>query len=138
MHIYILVYPLWVNIPPGGIPGLPQCNTVTNINSVTNSNNIVTIQCYSLVLLYNQTFRQERGLIMESNYRFFKLTEISSQSALIPFATAPIEFESGYTAYVVSGGAVYIRLNFDKNHNLEINILMTDLVEDLNNDQEDN
>ena len=68
----------------------------------------------------------------------FKLTEISSQSALIPFATAPIEFESGYTAYVVSGGAVYIRLNFDKNHNLEINILMTDLVEDLNNDQEDN
>lgn len=75
---------------------------------------------------------------MESNYRFFKLTEISSQNALIPFATAPIEFESGYTAYVVSGGAVYIRLNFDKNHNLEINILMTNLVEDLNNDQEDN
>ena len=75
---------------------------------------------------------------MESNYRFFKLTEISSQSALIPFATAPIEIESGYTAYVVSGGAVYIRLNFDKNHNLEVDILMTDLVEDLNNDQEDN
>lgn len=34
-------------------------------------------------------------------------------------------------------GAVYIRLNFDKNNNLEVNILMTDLVEDLNNDQED-
>jgi len=33
---------------------------------------------------------------------------------------------------------VYIRLNFDKNHNLEVDILMTDLVEDLNNDQEDN
>lgn len=63
---------------------------------------------------------------MESNYRFFKLTEISSQSALIPFATAPIEFESGYTAYVVSGGAVYIRLNFDKNHNF-LNKRLTDM-----------
>ena len=45
---------------------------------------------------------------MESNYRFFKLTEISSDNALIPFARVPIEFESGYTSYVVSGDAVYI------------------------------
>lgn len=75
---------------------------------------------------------------MESNYRFFKLIEISLQSALIPFAMAPIEFESGYTSYVVSGDAVYIRLNFDKSQELDVNIFMTDLVEDLNNEQEDN
>ena len=73
---------------------------------------------------------------MESNYRFFKLIEISSQSALIPFAMAPIEFESGYTSYVVSD--VYIRLNFDKSQEIGINIFMADLVEDLNNEQEDN
>lgn len=75
---------------------------------------------------------------MESNYRFFKLIEISSQSALIPFAMAPIEFESGYTSYVVSDGAVYIRLNFDKSQEIVINIFMANLVEDLNNEQEDN
>lgn len=74
----------------------------------------------------------------EIKLQIFKLIEISSQSALIPFAMAPIEFESGYTSYVVSDGAVYIRLNFDKSQEIGINIFMADLVEDLNNEQEDN
>lgn len=73
------------------------------------------------------------------NYRFFKLTEFSSQIAVIPFATAQIEVEKDACAYVVSGDDIFIRLDMDKGVTLDVDIVLTDIIKEcLSNDEEDN
>ena len=73
-----------------------------------------------------------------TNYRYFKLTEISSVRALVPFAIAKSEVEKDACSYVAFGDDIVIRLDMDKSAIFEINIILADIISRYNNDQEDN
>lgn len=75
---------------------------------------------------------------MDSNYRYFKLTEISSARALVPFAIAKIEVEKDACSYVAFGNDIVIRLDVDKSAIFEIDVILADIIRRCNNDQEDN
>lgn len=73
-----------------------------------------------------------------TNYRYFKLTEISSARALVPFAIAKSEVEKDACSYVAFGDDIIIRLDVDKSAIFEIDIILSDIIRRYNKDLEDN
>lgn len=73
-----------------------------------------------------------------TNYRYFKLAEISSARALVPFAIAKSEVEKDACSYVAFGDDIIIRLDVDKSAIFEIDIILSDIIRRYNKDQEDN
>ena len=65
-----------------------------------------------------------------NNFRFFKLTEISTNSAVIPFSKENVIIEMDECSYVVSGNDIFIMLDLEKGKDITIDIGLTDLLKE--------
>lgn len=73
-----------------------------------------------------------------NNFRFFKLTEISTNSAVSHFSKGNVIIEMYEYSYVVSGNDIFIMLDLEKGKDITIDIALTDLFKGVHIDDKEN
>lgn len=72
------------------------------------------------------------------NFRFFKLTEISTDRSAIPFSKSRAVIEDDNYTYAIYGNDVFIVIDGDKRTTMTIDLVLIDLIKGFVNYDKEN